>query len=436
MKRRDFLRRAAVAGTAAAFPVVLPSTVFGVDAPSGKVTMGFIGVGNQGTGELGGFLGDKRVRVLGVCDPNRGSRGYWGGRVGGRENARNRVNSHYRAKDCGSYEDFRELLARDDIDAVHVATPDHWHALIVIAAARAGKDIYGQKPLAQTIHEGRLMSDAVRRYGRIFQTGSQQRSDWNFRRACELVQNGRIGKLHTVYVTLPSGWCMASGDAKRTKTVPVPDGFNFDLWLGPAPAAPYSPARCHVNWRCMFDYGAGQVTDWGAHHIDCAQWGMGTQYTGPVAVRNATAEYAPHDLYNTPVQFRFEAEYANGVKMVVQSRGGNGVKWVGTDGWVQANRGRHGASSEEIRRSKIGPDEIHLYESKNHFRNFIDCVLSRREPVAPVEVAHRSITVAHLGNIAIRTGCDLKWDPDAEEIIGDAGASRFLRPVYREPWVL
>ncbi|MHC4253015.1 MAG: Gfo/Idh/MocA family protein, partial [Planctomycetota bacterium] len=351
MKRRDFLKQAAVAGSAAVFPTVLPSSALGADAPSNNVTMGFIGVGNQGTGELGGFLRDNRVRVLAVCDPNRESPGYWGGRVGGRENARKKVNGRYGNNDCAAYEDFRELLARDDIDAVHVATPDHWHALVVTAAARAGKDIYGQKPLAQTIVEGRTMSDTVRHYGRIFQTGSQQRSDWNFRRACELVQNGRIGKLHTVYVNLPGGWCTASRDGGKTKTVPVPDGFNYDLWLGPAPAAPYCPARCHVNWRGIYDYGGGQITDWGAHHIDCAQWGMGTQYTGPVAIRNATAEFGRHALYNTPGRYRFEAHYANGVKLIVQSRGG-GVKWEGSDGWVQANRGRHSASSEEIKRSK------------------------------------------------------------------------------------
>jgi len=217
----------------------------------------------------------------------------------------------------------------------------------------------------------------------------------------------------------------------------VPKDFEYDLWLGPAPQAPYAPARCHVNFRWIFDYSGGQVTDWGGHHPDCAQWGMGTEHTGPVEIRNAKGAFPPDELWNTATQFHFEAIYADGVKMIVSNNERMGVKWEGSDGWVTADRGKHDASPKSILDSKIGPKEIHLYESSNHYRNFIDCVLSRKEPVAPAEVAHRSITICHLGNIAMRLGRDkLKWDPVKEQILDDAEAAKMLSRPYRGPWKL
>ena len=446
--RRSFLRKATVGvGSAVAFPyVVAPSALgrAGNVAASNRIVMGCIGVGNQGTNDMRGFLGDERVQIVAVCDVNREGPGYWNGGVAGREPARRTVEGHYAKrkasgtyKGCAGYEDFRELIARDDVDALLIALPDHWHSIPVIEAARAGKDIYGEKPLSLTIPEGRAMSDAIKRYGRVFQTGSQQRSDRNFRRACELVRNGRIGKLQTVRCGLPGGTPDISKFGSRQKPEPVPDGFNYDMWLGPAPYAPYCPARCHVNFRWIFDYSGGQVTDWGGHHPDCAQWGMGTENTGPVEVTNAKGRFAPDGLYDTAQEYYFECIYKNGVKLIVSNRERRGgVTFEGTEGWVWANRGRHDADPKSILDSKIGPNEIHLYRSDNHFRNFIDCVISRDEPVAPIETAHRSITISHLGNIAMRLGRDLKWNPDAERFVNDAEADRMLVRAMRSPWHL
>jgi predicted dehydrogenase len=445
--RRTFLKNATiVAGAAVAFPYIIPSSALGGAgsvAPSNRITMACIGTGNQGFNDMRDFLQDKRVQIVAVCDVNRQSNGYWDNRIGGREPARRIVTEHYARtstpgtyRGCRSYEDFRDLLARDDIDTVLLALPDHWHSIAVIEAAKAGKDIYGEKPLSLTIGEGRAMSDAVHRYGRVFQTGSQQRSDHNFRRACELVRNGRIGRLHTVKCGLPGGTPDISKQGHRNKPEHVPDGFNYDMWLGPAPYAPYCPARCHVNFRWILDYSGGQVTDWGGHHPDIAQWGMGTENTGPVEIKNAKGEFARDGLYNTAKSFYFECIYKNGVKLIISNKVRGGVTFEGTEGWVWADRGRHDANPKSLLKSVIKPDEIHLYRSENHARNFIDCVISRDKTVAPIETAHRSITVSHLGNIAMRLGRDLKWNPDIEKFINDDGANRMLFRTMRSPWRL
>ena len=446
--RRSFLKAAAATAVGTAgFPYVVQAAALGRDgkvAPSNRITMAFIGTGNQGTNDMRVFLGDERVQVVAVCDVNKESAGYWDGALGGREPAKLWVEQAYADqkasgtyKGCDTYADFREVLARKDIDAVEVATPDHWHALVAISAAQAGKDIYCQKPLGLTIADGRAMSNAVHKYKRIFQTGSQQRSDKNFRRACELVRNGRIGKLQTVRCGLPGGRPDYGRTGDRKKPEPVPAGFDYETWLGPAPHAEYAPARCFVNFRWIYDYSGGQVTDWGGHHPDCAQWGMGTETTGPIEIRNPKAEFPPDPLWNTATEYYFEAIYKNGVKMIISNKERGGVTWQGTDGWVWADRGQHDASSKAILNSVIGPNEIHLYQSDNHYRNFIDCVIARKEPIAPVEVAHRSITICHLGNIAMRLGRNtLKWDPDKEHILGDPEASKMLSRPYRAPWKL
>jgi predicted dehydrogenase len=403
-----------------------------------------IGMGNQGLNDVRDFLNDERVQVVAICDVNREGPGYWNGGVAGRETGRRLVEEKYARetasgtyKGCDTYNDFRDLLAREDIDAVEIVTPDHWHALMTLEAAKAGKDIYCQKPLSLTVADGRAMCDAVKKYGRVFQTGSQQRSDSHFRHACELVRNGRIGKLHTVRCGLPPGRPDIGKTGDRKKPEPIPEGFDYDLWLGPAPDAPYAPARCHVNFRWIFDYSGGHLTDWGGHHPDCAQWGMGMDNSGPIAIRNAKGVFPPDELWNTATEYYFEAVYANGVTLIISSKERGGVTWEGTDGWIWANRGHHEASSEEILESEIGPDEIHLYKSDDHFRNFIDCVISREEPVAPVEAAHRSITVCHLGNIAMRLGRDsLQWDPETEQIPDDPEANAMLQREYRAPWKL
>lgn len=447
MTRRELIQGAATVTLAAGFPTIVPASALGRDgkvAPSNRIVMGFIGTGNQGTGDMMQFLNDERVQVVAVCDPNKESSGYWDGGIAGREPAKRKVEAFYAEhkergeyKGCDGYNDFREVLARKDIDAVEVCTPDHWHALISIAAAKVGKDVYCQKPLALTIAEGRAMSDAVKKYKRVFQTGSQQRSDSNFRRACELVRNGRIGTLKTVKCGLPGGRPDFGKTGDHKKPEPVPDGFDYNLWLGPAPDAPYAPARCHVNFRWMYDYSGGQVTDWGGHHPDCAQWGMGTELTGPVEIRNAKGEFPPDELWNTATEFHFEAVYENGVILTISSKEKGGVTWEGSEGWVWADRGRHDASSTDILDSAIKDNEIHLKKSDNHFRNFIDCVISREEPVAPVEVAHRSISICHLGNIAMRLKREsLKWDPKTEQILGDDEAAKMLSRSYRAPWKL
>ncbi len=441
--RRQFLKQAA----SAAAPLIVPASALGLQdkpAPSNRINLGVIGTGNQGFNDMRGFLGDNRVQIVAVCDVNRESAGYWNGAVAGREPGRRLVEERYAAdkksgkyKGCDAHVDFRELLDRKDIDAVLICTPDHWHALPVILAAKAGKDIYCQKPLSLTIAEGRAMSDAVKKYKRVFQCGSQQRSDVNFRRACELVRNGRIGQLQTVRCGLPGGRPDFGKTGDRKKPEKVPEGFEYDLWLGPAPKAEYAPARCHVNFRWIYDYSGGQVTDWGGHHPDCAQWGMGTELTGPVEIRNAKAVFPKDELWNTATEYYFEAIYQNGVKLIISNKEKGGVTWEGSEGSVWANRGQHDANPKTILDSKIPENGVQLYKSDNHYRNFIDCVLSRKETAAPVEVAHRSITICHLGNIALRLGRDkLKWDPAKEQIIDDAEAAKMLSRPYREPWKL
>ncbi|MFN3649189.1 MAG: Gfo/Idh/MocA family protein [Armatimonadota bacterium] len=440
VSRRGFLKGAAALGAGIGFPMVIPAAALGRDgnvAPSNRITLGVIGTGNQGLNDIRSFLRDERVQIVALCDVNRESAGYWNGGVAGLEPARRVVDEHYKSKSCRTFTDFRELIARKDIDAVEVCTPDHWHAIPVVMAAAAKKDIYCQKPLSLTVAEGRAMSNAVRKHQVIFQTGSQQRSDSNFRRACELVRNGRIGEVRTVRCGLPGGRPDFGKTGDRKKPEPVPEGFDYQMWLGPAPDAPYAPARCHVNFRWIYDYSGGQVTDWGGHHPDCAQWGLGTDHTGPLLIRRASAKFPEDPLWNTATEYSFEALYPGGIRLIVSSKEKGGVTWEGTEGWVWADRGRHDASSKSILDSKIGPDEVHLYKSDDHFRNFIDCVISRKEPVAPVEAAHRSITVCHLGNIAMRLGREtLRWDAEKEEIIDDAEASKMLSRPYRSPWKL
>jgi len=438
MRRRDLLKTTA--------PLFVPGSALGLQnnvPASRRVTLGVIGTGNQGIGDMKNFLRDERVQVVAVCDVNRQSPGYWDGAIAGREPARNYVEWHYARdkrsgvyKGCAAYEDYRDVLRRPDIDAVLIALPDHWHSLPVIQAARAGKDIYGEKPLSLTIAEGRAMSDAVRQHQRIFQCGSQQRSDVRFRKACEIVRNGRIGKLHTVLCGLPGGTPDFGRTGDRQDPEPVPEGFNYDMWLGPAPETPYAPGRCHVNFRWNLDYSGGQITDWGGHHPDIAQWGMGTELTGPIAIRNGQATWAKEKIWNTATDFHFEAIYASGVKLIYSSRVRGGVTFQGSDGWVWVNRGAIEASPLSLLDYEPAENEVRLYRSANHSRNFIDCVLSRQAPVAPIEHAHRSITIAHLGNISLRLGRDVRWDPQAERFQNDEKANEMLSRPMRKPWTL
>lgn len=423
--RRHFLKQTAALTAVFGFPTVIPRSVLGAPgqpSPGSRVTVGAIGVGGQGNGNLGGFLGDPRCRVLAVNDVDRGHR----------EGTQRRVNSHYNNQDCASYVDFRELIAQDGIDVISLATPDHWHAIPVIAAAKAGKDIYGEKPFSHDLKEGRAMVNALQQYGCVWQTGSWQRSTGDFRAACELVRNGRIGKVHTVEVGLPTGG--PGGNAPFTEP---PAGFDYDLWVGPAPWAPYSADRTHWNWRWQMDYGGGQLMDWIGHHGDIAQWGLGTDRTGPVEVNPIFAEFPKTGIWDAATRYRVECTYANGVKLIVQNAEGShrmGAKWIGTDGWVWVDRGGFDTQPKSLLKEKIRPDELHLYDSRNHIGNFIDCVLSRKETITPAEVAHRSASVGHLCVIAMNVGRKLRWNPDTEEFLNDPTASTLLGRAKREPW--
>lgn len=447
MKRRTFIRQSLAAGLS--FPTIVPAAVLpgkGRTTPNDRIRIGVIGTGNQGHNDIRSMLPDERVEIAAVCDVNRESDGYWNGRVGGREPARQLIESYYAEKratekheGCLTFVDFQEMLARPDLDAVMIATPDHWHALQVIAACEAGKDIYCQKPLSLTIAEGRAMVTAVEKHHRILQCGSQQRSDARFRKACELVINGHIGELRTVEVGLPGGHKDFSGKGDRKAPEPIPEGFDYERWLGPAPEAPYSPARCHVNFRWNLDYSGGMLTDWGGHHPDIAQWGMGTDRTGPIRIRNAKGTFPPRtDLWNTATAFSFECDYANGVTLKVADTFEMGVTFHGTQGSIFVTRGRHRSTPASIWDAPLASDAVRLPQSDHHFRNFIDCILSRKEPVAPVEVAHRSITIAHLGNIAMQVGKELAWDPATERFHGDGSdeANQRLQRPMRAPWRL
>ena len=418
VSRREFLKGSSVAATAVAFaPIIVPSSVFGASAPSNRITIGSIGVGGMGTSDMKGFKGNPNAEVVAVCD----------------------VDAGHRKEACkiagldlkSSYNDFRELLARDDIDAVVVAAPDHWHVPISIAAVRAGKDVYCEKPLTLTIAEGRALVDEVSRYGRILQTGSQQRSSDNFRFACELVRNGRIGKVHTVRVGVPGN----NRTCEPTWTPePVPEGFDYDLWLGPALWAPYHRQRCHYEFRFILDYSGGQPTNWGAHHLDIAHWGLGMDNSGPVEIVG-NGEFPTTGLFTTATKVYFEATYANGVKLICQT-GGSNTRFEGADGWVDVSRGDLKTLPESLKKEIIGPDEIHLYQSRDHKQNFLDCIKSRKDPIAGAETGHRSATLCHLGNIAMLLGRKLKWDPVKERFIGDSAANSMLARSMRAPWRL
>jgi len=436
LTRRQFLKSSAVAAAAAAWPAIVPASVLGANPPSNRITFGCIGVGRMGLGDMREIMGFKQAQIVAVCDADSKRAKHAQQLVEARYAAQNESGTY---KGCATYGDFRDLVAQKDIDAVSIATPDHWHTLPSLAAARAGKDIFLQKPLTLTIEEGRLLSDTVHRYGRVFQVGSQQRSDSRFRQACELVRNGRIGKLQTVKVGF--GTDPATGPQPP---MPVPDVLDYDMWLGPAPWAAYTEKRVHPKegygrpgWLRISDYGAGMITGWGSHHNDIAQWGMGTEYTGPVEIEGQ-AEYPKDGLWDVHGAFSIEYTYANGVKVTCADTRKNkqGILFEGTEGWVYVRRGHIDANPKSLLTSPIGTDELQLYKSNNHKTNFLECIKSRKETVAPVEVGHRSCSVCLLGEIAMRLGKKLKWDPERERFTNDDQANRMLSRPMRSPWHL
>jgi predicted dehydrogenase len=435
IKRRDFVKGMAVATIGA--PMIVPSTVFGQNAPSNRLTTGQIGVGNMGTTNMKEFLKRDDVQVLAICDLDQ-KRAEVGKKTV--EDAYAQKSSSGTYKGCDLIHDFRDIIARKDIDFISIAVPDHWHAIPAITTANAGKDLYAEKPLALTIPQGRAMCDAVARNKIIWQTGSWQRSEKNFHDACELVRNGRIGKVHTVYVGLPTGTPLTD----PAPEMPVPEGFDYNFWLGPAPFAPYTTNRCHWNFRWILDYSGGQLTDWAAHHVDIANWGMGTEHTGPVEVEGK-GEFPRDGLWNASTSYYIRCSYAEGFTMIVMNDKAevdgkplrNGVKFVGDKGWLWVARGGEIASQpENVISSIIDTNEMHLYRSNNHYANFIECVRARKETIAPIEHAQRAVSVAHLGNISMLLGRKIKFNPKKEQIVGDQEAERMLDRAMRSPWHL
>jgi myo-inositol 2-dehydrogenase/D-chiro-inositol 1-dehydrogenase len=417
--RREFLK---AAGAACAVPYVITSAALGAPvrpAASERIRTALIGSGSRGQQIMAG--GDL---VVAVCDVDAKHRA----------DAKAKIDAATGSPSCGAYNDFREVLVRDDVDAVVVATPDHWHVPIAIAAVKAGKAVYVEKPLSYCIREGRVLADVIRRYNAIVQVGSQQRSPEyeKFTRACELVRNGRIGPIQTVKVEIPT----RPGSDKPWSPQPVPPELDYELWLGPAPWAPYHPDRCHYKFRFVSDYSGGDVTNWGAHQLDIAQWGIDADDTGPLEVtgrgkRNASGL---HDVfYDVEVDFL----YAGGVKVELRS-GGNGVRFEGTEGWVYVDRGTLDAEPKSLLTSRTGPNEIHLAPeggASTHMGIWLDCVRKRssRGLNAPVEVGHRSATICHLANIAMELERKLQWDPAAERFVGDDEANRLRGRSMREP---
>lgn len=457
--RRDFLKASSVAIAA---PWLLPATVRAGDPlrgypASGRVNVAVIGNGNQSTVDLPAFLGQDDAQVVAVCDVNTASYGYkTRQQFLGRKPAQEKVEKYYASKaasgrhsGCRAYKDFRDVLARPDVDAVAVIVPDHWHAPMTIAAAKAGKDIYCEKPLTLTVGQGHAMIRAVRSHGRILQTGSQYRSDEKCRFACELVRNGRIGQLKKITALMPANNVVDVGPG--WKPMPVPEGFDYDLWLGPAPRAPYHSGRCFYRFRFIRDYSGGQTTNFGAHSMDIAQCAMGTDLSGPVEFEDAGSEWPPPGgLYNTATNVHFRARYANGVEVeCVLRKPFWGVRFEGTEGWINFDSDGLTAQPASLLTSKITAAEIHLpravpegskdagkNHSFDHVHNFIAAVKGRRDPIEPVEIGHRTATICHLGNIAMLLKRKVRWDPAKEEIVGDAEAAAMLARPMRAPWSL
>ncbi|MCS7166907.1 MAG: Gfo/Idh/MocA family oxidoreductase [Gemmatales bacterium] len=426
--RRDFLAYSAASLT---LPHFVPASALGSQgrpAPSERITVGVIGTGGRGVGLINMFLNEKDVEIVAVCDVDARHL------QNGLQAVRKRT-----GKDCAAYKDFRELLDRKDIDAVIVATPDHWHGLISLAAAKAGKDIYCEKPLVNSVAEGRALCRAVQENKRILQTGSHERSTPSIRFACELVRNGLLGEVHTVRIHLP---CSDNHHkkARAFKTIPaeepVPEGFDYDFWLGPAPKAPYTPLRTHFWWRFILAYGGGEMTDRGAHVIDIAQLGLGMDESGPVEIE-AKGVQTPGSLYDAFWDYQFTNIYSNGVRLIGSTATPRGLKFEGTAGWIfiHIHGGKLEAEPADLLQTDVSKLKFSLGRSPGHVRNFLDCVKSRQQPVAPVEVGHRTATICHLNNIAMRLGRKIKWDPVSERT-NDPEVNKLLKAPMRPPWTL
>jgi len=424
--RRTFLKNTCVAAMGVS---LVPASAWSQQnnvLPSNRLTLGFIGVGVQGGGLLRGFLNDPEFQVLAVCDVDDLKL----------KRAKDNVEKYYTDKQngaeykgCAAYRDFRDIINRTDIDAVVIATPDHWHAIPSIMAMQAGKDVYCEKPLTLTISEGRAMTNVARRYERVFQTGSMQRSDQKFRFACELVRNGYIGEVKTVRVSIRTGFIPHPQICELPAETVLPE-LDWEMWLGPAPQRPYNSIIAppisfngYPAWRNYRDYSGGGMTDWGAHHFDIAQWGLGMDNSGPVEI------IPPNGKDVTLLTYR----YANGIEMTTDFED-NYILFTGSKGTVKVNRSYLHTNPASLVNARIAPGEIHLYKSTDHKKDWLQCIKTRSKPITDVEVGHRSVSVCHLGNQAVQLGRKLQWNPDKEQFINDPEANRLLSRAKRSPW--
>lgn len=413
LNRRQFLWSSAATGAVMAAPMIVPSSCLGANE---RITVGCIGVRNQGAGNLKRFQ-RAGCQIGGICDVDDHVLADAAKLVDGRP---------------GLHRDYRELLDRRDLDAVVITTPDHWHALMTIDACRAGKDVYCEKPLSLTIAEGRRMVSAAREHQRVVQTGSQQRSSSEFRTACELVRNGMIGRLQSVLVGIPG----PNHPGAPGPDTPPPPELDYNLWLGPAPERPYNEKRVHYNFRFWWDYSGGQMTNWGAHHLDIAHWGLGADETGPLA-SEGTATFHPQGFHEVTETCRITHTYAGGVTVVVGQKQDDipgGTTFIGTAGRIHVDRNRLTSDPAEILQQDLRTAKFRLAVSDDHIRNFLDCMRSREKPICDVEIGHRSATVCHLGNIVCRLGRSIQWDPVAERVVGDDEAQSMTDRPYRAPW--
>ena len=440
-ERTNFSRRGLLKGAAAAIaaPYIVPASALGKGvwkAPSERITLGSIGVGNMGSGHFWNYLNQghlrDRVQIVAVCDVDKTKREKYR-KMAEDKYADRKGTASYKGVDV--YNEYEKLLERPDIDAVVIAVPDHWHATIAIAAARAGKDIYCEKPMTLTIGDAQALVKAIRRYGRVFQTGSQQRSDGNFRLACELVRSGRIGKLKKVTVGIGG-----PSQERYLPEEPIPEGFDWERWLGPAPSQPYNSTRCSGDygggWRHIRDYSGGMMTDWGAHHFDIAQWGLGMDGAGKGPDEIIFHGHVP-SIGETPeegkgIEFRYKNTQWGEVPMFHgQARG---ILFTGADGTIEVNRGYLASNPGDILLEPLGANDVHLYESPGHETDWLNCIRSRQRPICDVEIGASTVITCHLGNMAYWLGRSLKWDPIKGEIIGDEEAKRWQDRPKRGTW--
>lgn len=430
--RRSSRRRFLTASAAVlAAPSIVPASVFGQNAPSNRITLGVIGMGDRGPQHLHTLKTMNSVQVTAVCDVKKPYIEHW----------RRDLDAHYaratrsgRYQGCGAYQDYRELLARPDIDAVFICAPENWHAKMTIDAVRAGKDVYCEKAMSLTVAEGQAMCDAVRRYGRVFQTGTQQRSSDRFRKACELALNGYVGDVREVRVGVPGGRALPNA-----KPAQAPADIDYDLWLGPARWTPYNDLKCRFNWYFMSDYCAGWIQSWGVHHLDIAHWGCPDLGRGRMTVEGE-AVFPNDGLADTSITWKTKLTTSTGVVLSFASNDtpdhSQGARFIGDKGWVRVNRGGIWAEPTKLLEAPPAVNDHRLYESSHHHDNFVECVKTRRDPVSPVEAGHTATTLSLIADIATRLSRKLTWDWDSQRFINDEAADRMLSRAYRSPWRL